>query len=191
MSLRTAIIGGQPFPCRTWYSIKCGRSSLISHTYLRSLLGETAAAVADDDALSSPPYVAISDSFAGLVREGLVSEHRGRLAAARGKRLFIRRTDTQTDTETAEETAMLADIDEIILCTGYRPDLDFLDESILSSLQHQPEDSFSPLLLCREMLHPAQPGLFFVGMYRGPYFAAMELQAVWPPLFSSLLFLCA
>eukprot|EP01036_Dinobryon_divergens_P027321 gene27321-36075_t len=73
---------------------------LISHTYLRSLLGETAAAVADDDALSSPPYVAISDSFAGLLPEGLVSEHRGRLAAARGKQLFIRRADTQTDTET-------------------------------------------------------------------------------------------
>ena len=161
---------------------KTAADYLRSHTYLRSLLGERESAAADAE-MTSPPYVAISDSFAGLVREGLVAEHRGRLSAARGKQLHIRRTDTPTgSTGTADCETVLSDIDEVVLCTGFRPDLGFLDESILSSLQHRPEDpdSFAPLLLCREMLHPAQPGLFFVGMYRGPYFAAMELQAVRP-----------
>ena len=153
-----------------------------SHSFLRSLLGESAAAAGGTE-LTSPPYVAISDSFAGMVREGRIVEHRGRLVAARGKQLHIAAADTRTDTNptSGQAETVLCDIDEVILCTGYRPDLEFLDESILASLQYRPADSFSPLLLCREMLHPAQPGLFFVGMYRGPYFAAMELQAVGPP----------
>jgi hypothetical protein len=28
------------------------------------------------------------------------------------------------------------------------------------------------------MLHPVLPGLYFVGMYKGPYFGVIELQAV-------------
>ena len=153
-----------------------------SHSFLRSLVGESAAAAGGTE-LTSPSYVAISDSFAGSVREGRIVEHRGRLVAARDKQLHIAAADTRTDTDptSGQAESVLCDIDEVILCTGYRPDLEFLDESILASLQYRPADSFSPLLLCREMLHPAQPGLFFVGMYRGPYFAAMELQAVGPP----------
>jgi len=35
------------------------------------------------------------------------------------------------------------------------------------------------MILYNATLHPNLPGLYFVGMYKGPFFAVMELQARW------------
>jgi thioredoxin reductase len=69
-------------------------------------------------------------------------------------------------------------IDSCIICTGYRPNLSFLDAELRKQLQHSEKDSFMSLILYKDMFHYDIPGLYFVGMYKGPYFGIMELQAV-------------
>ena len=70
-------------------------------------------------------------------------------------------------------------IDDIICCTGFRPSLDFLDTELLQAMEYNAQDTFMPFLLHRAVLHPARPqDLAFVGMYRGPYFGIIEMQAV-------------
>lgn len=83
-----------------------------------------------------------------------------------------------THETSASKTINLENVDDIILCTGFSPSLDFLDTSLLTTLQYDRNDSLQPLILHRELIHPDVPGLYFVGMYRGSYFATMELQAV-------------
>ena len=70
-------------------------------------------------------------------------------------------------------------MDDVILCTGYAPRaLPFLSPEALARLAFAPLDAFCPLLLAKLTWAPGTPGLAFVGMYRGPYFGIMELQAV-------------
>ena len=163
-----------------------------SNRYLRNLLGEEVT-----EEFTSPSFVAISDSYLELVRSGRIVEHRGRLTKAENKELFISRDCKKETNEFSDSSTeigeivkegensisnlsenIIADVDDIILCTGFRPQLDFLDDSILANLKYDSKESFSPLILYREMMHPSEPGLYFVGMYRGPYFAVMEMQAV-------------
>jgi hypothetical protein len=78
-------------------------------------------------------------------------------------------------------------VDACIIATGFQPDSSIFCEHILSTLQYNgsndhsstaEDTSFLPYLLHREILHPQLPGLYFVGMYKGPYFGIIELQAV-------------
>ena len=78
--------------------------------------------------------------------------------------------------------------DVLIFCTGYRPHLDFFSNEILAQLSYKPEDLFCPLLLHRNTFHPTLPNLAFVAMYRGPFWAIIELQSRWvAAAFSGLL----
>ena len=78
--------------------------------------------------------------------------------------------------------------DVLILCTGYRPQLRFFSNEILEQLSYKAEDLFCPLLLHRNTFHPSLPNLAFVGMYRGPFWAIIELQSRWvAAVFSGLL----
>lgn len=70
-------------------------------------------------------------------------------------------------------------VDVIILSTGYTTDLSFLDQKILQAMDYQPEDQFQPVLLHKCSFNPHLPNMGFVGMYRGPYMAFLELQAKW------------
>jgi dimethylaniline monooxygenase (N-oxide forming) len=42
-----------------------------------------------------------------------------------------------------------------------------------------PEDSFQPVLLHKCTFNPSVANMAFVGIYRGPYFGVIELQARW------------
>ncbi|CAF3828287.1 unnamed protein product [Adineta steineri] len=78
--------------------------------------------------------------------------------------------------------------DIIILCTGYRPCLDFFSQDILEQLSYIPDDVFCPIILHRSIFHPTLPNLAFIGMYRGPFWAIIELQSRWvAATFSGLL----
>lgn len=44
-------------------------------------------------------------------------------------------------------------------------------------MKYDPNDSFAATTLAWDTLHPELPNLGFCGMYRGPYFGIMELQA--------------
>jgi len=77
--------------------------------------------------------------------------------------------------------------DILILCTGYRPCFDFFSEDILEQLSYKPDDIFSPIILHRSIFHPSLPNLAFIGMYRGPFWAIIELQSRWvAAIFSGL-----
>jgi hypothetical protein len=77
--------------------------------------------------------------------------------------------------------------DILILCTGYRPCLDFFSKDILEQLSYLPDDLFCPIILHRNIFHPALPNLAFIGMYRGPFWAIIELQSRWvASIFSGL-----
>jgi len=78
--------------------------------------------------------------------------------------------------------------DILILCTGYRPCFDFFSKDILEQLSYIPDDLFCPIILHRTIFHPSLPNLAFIGMYRGPFWATIELQSRWvAAIFSGLL----
>ncbi|CAM9573862.1 unnamed protein product, partial [Hapterophycus canaliculatus] len=71
----------------------------------------------------------------------------------------------------------LNQVDHVIFCTGLRPRLRFLPEELLRLLEFDENDLLQPLVLHLQTWNPRVPGLGFVGVYRGPYFGSMELQA--------------
>jgi hypothetical protein len=78
--------------------------------------------------------------------------------------------------------------DILVLCTGYRPCLDFFSNDILEQLSYTPDDLFCPIILHRCIFHPTLLNLAFIGMYRGPFWAIIELQSRWvAATFSGLL----
>ena len=46
-----------------------------------------------------------------------------------------------------------------------------------AAIEHDPDDWPQGVILHKCVWHPALPGLAFVGMFRGPFFATIELQA--------------
>jgi dimethylaniline monooxygenase (N-oxide forming) len=113
---------------------------------------------------SSPIFIAISDNY---------------VTEMENKKIHIKKGDI----ETVEENALVFQdgskekVDSLIFCTGYRTELPFFNQKILDTLGYKPEDQLQPLLLYESVFHPSLPHLAFVGMYRGPFFATMELQA--------------
>lgn len=170
-----------------------------SNNYMRALIGGTDHDVfnpfkignrinTDLDCL--PPYVAISDIFTKLVKMGKIEIIHGYLHEIThdGKLEITKQSETDNqNTYKAEETLftkekenymkLLNEIEEFIFCTGFHPHLDFLHEDLLRPAGHEPHEAFLPLLLYKGFLHPTVRNLAFVGMYRGPYFGVIELQA--------------
>ena len=145
------------------------------HAFLRQLSGsrkqrrQSPLGFPSDD--SGPPLVAISDDYLNLVIDGNIDTVRGRVASVTKKEIS-NCLDIKLD---SGET--LSGIDRIIACTGYQSRLDFLEPSILELLEHDQSDMYAPLTLAYDAFSPKLPGLGFVGMYKGPYFGIMELQA--------------
>src|SRR2546427_12971141 len=57
--------------------------------------------------------------------------------------------------------------------------LPFFSDKRRELLDFSPEDRLQPVLLHKCTFHPDMPSLAFVGVYRGPFFGVMELQARW------------
>lgn len=115
---------------------------------------------------ASPPMAAISDDFAHHINAGLIHPKRATV------------TGFNTTGLTFDDHSQL-DSDAIIFCTGYGCDLSFLDQSLQRSIEYNPSDRFVPFVADKTVFHPDLSGLAFAGVYRGPYFAVMELQARW------------
>lgn len=149
-------------------------SSQKRHTLLRQLIGSTKLAQLSAKgfpplpSLESSPMISISDNFADLVIDGKIQ--------VMAKRLTNVNAVSEQLALTLDDGTTLRDIDRIILCTGYRCNLDFLSTEMLQALEYD-DSSQTPLVLFHEALHPDLPGLGFVGMYKGSYFGVMELQA--------------
>jgi dimethylaniline monooxygenase (N-oxide forming) len=67
----------------------------------------------------------------------------------------------------------------VLWCTGYHPDLSFLSRRMRQHLGYAPNDLLQPVFLYKCTFHPGIPRMAFVGLYRGPFFAVLELQARW------------
>ena len=114
------------------------------------------------------------------MRAGYVELVHGYVHSASDNSVQVAHTSPNAPVEQTVENAkdVLREVDDIILCTGFSPCLDFLEQSLLHTIGFDAQEALQPLLLHRDVLHPQLPGLYFVGMYRGPYFAVVELQAV-------------
>ncbi len=69
--------------------------------------------------------------------------------------------------------------DAIIVATGYFLDLPFFEQDVLDTLDFVPNDQIQPILLYKCTFHPDLNNIAFVGVYKGPYFGIIELQARW------------
>jgi dimethylaniline monooxygenase (N-oxide forming) len=72
------------------------------------------------------------------------------------------------------EDGSAEDVDVIVYCTGYKITLPFLSGEVID-----PKDNELPLY--RRVVHPDQPGLYFIGLIdvAGPVNPLSELQAEW------------
>jgi hypothetical protein len=122
-------------------------------------------------------HASISDNYSNAVRDGTVRPVRGYVHSGVGNTLYLTPTSTTSTSPTSTATTAIEDVDDVILCTGFTPELNYLDAPLRETIGLS-ADPLQPLLLHRDVMHPDLPGLYFVGMYRGPYFAVVELQAV-------------
>lgn len=134
--------------------------------WFKSLLGEKIKDLDVKASPSSPLFVAISDIYENQVRKEKIKIEKKNICLIEENVVVFQDSDR-------------AEVDAIIFCTGYRTDLSFFDPETLSFLEFKPEDPLQPLLLHKTVFHPALKGLAFIGMYRGPYFGIIELQARW------------
>ena len=143
------------------------------HEYLQSLVGQKQrnSTLGQPINKDEPPFVAISDEYLDLVREDKIEVVHGRLVGVDEDGALQIDGSSESNVQSA-----INDICHVICCTGYRPQLhNFLSSDILSTLDYDPEDSFCPMTLAWDTLHPSLPNLGFVGMYRGPYVSREHL----------------
>ena len=164
------------------------------HKFLRSLAGhkQKHSPLGEPVHWNEPPFIAISDEYLDLIREGKIEVVKGRLEGI-----------NDDGSLSLSDSRTIQDIDAVICCTGYTPHLQsILSSTILETLEYDHEDTFGPLSLAWDVMHPSLPGLAFCGMvsltfntsyniqyhtlretltfllqYRGPYMGVMDLQA--------------
>jgi len=145
------------------------------HEYIQSLVGlkQRNSTLGEPLNTNEPPMVAISDEYLDLLREDKIEVVHGRLVGINDDGTL------QFDGNSGDNsTSELNGIDHVICCTGFTPKLhNFLSTDILSSIDYNQDDCFSPMTLAWDTLHPSLPNLSFCGMYRGPYMGIMEMQA--------------
>lgn len=169
-----------------------------SNTNLRTLLGYTSHAQADlspnleiteeNGWMYCPPWVTISDTYANFMREKkaeIVVGHVTGADIANDSRITL----TLTSNSRVET---ITEVDVVISCTGYKPSLEkFLSPEVLRAMEYSTASSsssdvtFLPAILPQQMFlpcstdlpHNATTTIGFVGMYKGPYFGVIELQA--------------
>ncbi|KAF2069403.1 hypothetical protein CYY_009277 [Polysphondylium violaceum] len=70
-------------------------------------------------------------------------------------------------------------IDTIVFCDGYLCQVSFLPQEVKDKIRFVEQDKFLPLLLHKCVFAQDIPNIFFIGMYKGPSYGSMELQARW------------
>lgn len=110
--------------------------------------------------------IVISNDYLRLVKDGKINIQRSKIQKFQEDGVILENNST-------------IKAQTIIYCTGFKPNLEFLDDTLLKTLQYDPKDSLQPVMLYNSVFHPQLPNLFFIGMgsFQGAYFPIMELQA--------------
>jgi hypothetical protein len=69
--------------------------------------------------------------------------------------------------------------DILMLCTDYKPCLDFLSPNIFEQFSYTPDDLFCPIIHPRHVFHLPLCNLVLTGMCRDVCWMIIELQARW------------
>ncbi|KAF3393197.1 Proline-specific permease [Talaromyces pinophilus] len=162
------------------------RANMV-HAYFESLLGSDQTDVAEGLALrtksedrNSAPWVAVTDHYPGFVRAGDIVPTLGRVSAAHWG---VAEAGLRGAVEIKQKNGKMLKLDNvaaIVFATGFTPfeSLSFLPEDVLQSLEYTKNDTVFPIVLDQKAVrNPNIPELGFVGMYRGPYWGVMEMQA--------------
>lgn len=123
----------------------------------------------NEERFANPINIAISDRYVDLVAAEAIRVKPYTSVAA-----FSPETTEVVFSDDSRET-----FDIIIFCTGYRTNLSYLDATLKEAVRYDEADILQPLVLYKGTVHPDYPSLFFCGVYKGPYFAVLELQAKW------------
>jgi len=116
------------------------------------------------------PFFTLSDRYLPAVKRGLITVVRGCL---------LDLLDGHATIALPGEESQHVDVDTVVMCTGFRLNLDYLSQALQEKIAYQADDSFQPICLYESVFHPRLPGFACVGMIRGPHWAIAELQARW------------
>ncbi|EPQ56961.1 hypothetical protein GLOTRDRAFT_137413 [Gloeophyllum trabeum ATCC 11539] len=133
------------------------------HEYLATLCPPLSHPSNFDD----PPRVGVSDMYVSGLRAGAIHRHLAKLESVQAETSTLHLS-------TGEE---ISSIDAIIFATGYTTKFPYLPPSALEALEYDPSNLSVPFLTHRLVLHADLLQAGFVGLYRGPYFAVIEMQA--------------
>lgn len=114
----------------------------------------------------NPVFAVVSDHYLEMVRQGNIAVQVTGVSHLKNANIHLQNDRTVT-------------ADTLIFATGYSPRLDYFSTDTKNCLGFDGRDSFMPLLLHKATFPDATNTLGFVGFYRGPFFATMELQARW------------
>lgn len=115
---------------------------------------------------NQPSRVAISDTYVSQIKENRITTRKADIASFDSSGIVL---------GSGEKIAL----DAIIFCTGYKLKIPFFTPEMQEKLEFSSTDQLQPLILYKCTFRPEFRHLAFVGVYRGPYFAVMELQAKW------------
>ncbi|KAH8697437.1 hypothetical protein BGW36DRAFT_359228 [Talaromyces proteolyticus] len=147
------------------------------HDYFSSLLSSSQPNLLEPSSSDRdhPPWVAVTDHYNEFVRSGTIHPLLGRLES------LTTSTNTAILRHPTGTTEPIPSILAIVFATGFTPFPSLsplLPNPVLSALNYSPTHPLFPLLLdAKATLNPLVPDLGFVGMYRGPYWGVMEMQA--------------
>lgn len=132
-----------------------------------------------EQALESPPYLAVSDWYTDFVRSGLITLSDGKLASLTDNTATIS-PGSISHGSISQKPSTVTDVAAVVLATGFEasPSISFLPSDIQQTLALDSSDLENTLLLAfHGTHHPDVPNLGFVGFYRSPYWGVMEMQA--------------
>jgi Pyridine nucleotide-disulphide oxidoreductase len=160
----------------------------VVHKYFSALLGSDQSDVADalalgaEEDMHSAPWVAVTEHYAEFARAGDITPSLGRVVGVHWTDDDDAKKNGVVEVESRNGRKKSIDhVAAIVLATGFTPfeSLSFLPADVLAALEYCDTDAVFPLVLDEKgVWNPGVlPDLGFVGMYRGPYWGVMEMQA--------------
>eukprot|EP01132_Coremiostelium_polycephalum_P005746 gene5746-7148_t len=128
-----------------------------------------------DASPKDPQLKVISDGYVDNVNDmKIMVRKRTSIVNIVGKTIFFK--NFQKDgSESIEEH----EIDNIILCTGYKLKLPFFKQNILDQLYFDENDKYQPIVIFKNVFSPNLKNLGFVGILKGGNISLLELQSRW------------